>query len=135
VNPVWWYLNRVAAGVLVAAITGASIGLAMCAFSAPYNGVRLENFVLYAYIGLIFGAALGGIPGIAVMFFTRACAHPWQTMPIILTGTVVGGVVVGVPLLLAGQFVVPMPSVGLAFIVLFPAVGGIVATRFLPRSD
>jgi hypothetical protein len=129
VSPVWWYLNRAAAGLAVVAVTcivaGTVVALVTRSFGSTY---------LYAYLALVLGGALGAIPGIVIMFFTRASAQPWRSVPVVFAGAIAGFLLLSLPIGALLQRL-PDPLIGtLAAVVVFPTIGGAIATRFLRAS-
>jgi hypothetical protein len=128
-SPVWWYLNRAVAGLAVVAVTcivaGTVVALVTRSFGSTY---------LYAYLAVVLGGSLGAIPAIAIMFFTRASTRPWRSAPVVFAGAIVGFLLLSLPIgALLQRFGDPLIGT-LAAVILFPTLGGAIATRFLPRS-
>jgi hypothetical protein len=131
-------LNCAAAGIAAATLTGGLAGAALwCAglVTDDAGGASLAGLLWLVAMGSVFGA-IGGTPsGVLVMCLSRAKEAPWRSLPVLLLGTTVGFVVLGLPLQLPLELFqrVSAPSwLGPAMWLIGPTIGGIVAIRFLP---
>ncbi len=141
-TPALWFLNRAAAGITAAAITGVVGALTivipgMFDPSAILGGFRdvLSGIVLSITYGAWFGTLFGGLPGILVMCLSPARAQPWRSLPIVVIGTVLGFLAT-----LALAYAQPrynaMSSAPLGFLLYAgpPTIGGLMAAWLWGRA-
>ena len=127
--------NGVAAGISTAVLTGVVYGVVDTAIeeiTKPRADIALLLLWLVAATAS-FAAVLGSVPAALVICLTRARYHPWRAVPVLVLGATAS-------LLLLDRLLailppdVPPPIVSFTVVTLVPTIGGIVATRFLPRS-
>ena len=138
-------MNRAAAGVAAAAVTGAAAGVFIYGLGRIDGSSRQATvsmaFADAAFIlgnSILFGAIIGALPGILVMCFSRAKTAPWNSLLILCIGATLGFV-------MAYLTVYPSPMIALqnasrealfyTLAIVLPTAGGVGATLLLrPRK-
>jgi len=135
-----WFLNRAAAGIVTAALTGAFAGLVLFCYvqitgGPPGPGADITGgFVWIMTLATIGGTILGSPSGILVMCLSRAKKAPWRSIPILLIGTTLGVVILGLPWgLLPGTTLFDI--ILKIMIVAGPTLGGLLAVHFLLKEQ
>ncbi len=134
------FLNRAAAGIVTAWLTGTFAGVALTCYvlltgGPPGPGADLLGGSIWI-VGMasIVGALLGAPSGILIMCLSRAKAAPWRAVPTLLLGTTIGIVTLGLPWeLLPGTDVTA--SILDVMCIAGPTLGGVVAARFIPKTQ
>ena len=133
------FINRAAAGIATAGLTGTLAGTVISIYalliSHPVESSAdlIDGFIWTIIMSTVYGAILGAPIGILVVCLSRAKAAPWRSLPILLIGTSIGIVVLGLPWAL-------LPSTTITATILFvmciagPTIGGIVAANFIPSQ-
>jgi hypothetical protein len=81
----FWFLNRAAAGVVAAALSGACVGaVVFCYVLATSKGSGpgadfLGGLIYTIYFFTLCGTVMGAAPGVIVMCFSRAKMAPWRS--------------------------------------------------------
>jgi hypothetical protein len=133
-----WFLNRAAAGVIAATLTGACVGVVLsCYVLATANGSGPGEDLLrglrYAMsIGVVFGIVLDTAPGVIVMCLSRAKIAPWRSLVFLLPGTTIGIIILTLPWALLPGSNTTSTIMGVMWIGGF-AIGGFAAAKFLPN--
>lgn len=138
-----WLLNRLAAAIVTAALTGLLAGVAlelvlsasilMPGSPGPGPGANLIGGALWLFTMAVgFGAIVGVIPGTLIMCFSSAKTTPWRSIPKILVGTVLGWIVCAMPFwfLYGSERNAILGNIGS---VVGPTIGAILALRFWPK--
>jgi len=126
--------NGVAAGISTAVLTGVVYGVVDTAIeeiTKPRADIALLLLWLVAATAS-FAAVLGSVPAALVICLTRARYHPWRAVPVLVLGATASLLLLDRLLAIFRPHVPPI--VGFTVVTLVPTIGGIVATRFLPRS-
>lgn len=137
---VQWFLNRVAAGIVLATMTAAAYGLFLFLWSIFPFPLRIAPgadpvggliFALWALV--LIGTAPGTLPGVLLMCVSKASAAPWRSIPILLAGTSAGGLILSFPLWLRPGTNENSIIMGALYVAGF-AIGGLIASRFIPAD-
>jgi pantothenate kinase type III len=135
-----------AAGLVIAALTGVAGALALIALTylgqKPSLAIDVGSAITFvAVAGLVYGLGLGAVPGMLVMSLSWARARPWHALPYVLIGTI-AGVIVSELLALHTSFGSSTETIaGVEALFVFaipPTIGGIIAawlwSRYFCRS-
>lgn len=143
-----WFLNRVGAGAVAAALTGLVAGFVFITWSFSsltgtpkgLGGAIIALAAAYAYGEIWYVACavvLGGLQAVAILCLTKAKHRPWRSLPILVAGALIGFLVVA--------FLLPGTSddrggttyiaTVLAPLVLAPTLGALLASFFLKRQS
>ena len=132
----FWFLNRAAAGVVAAALTGACVGVVVfCYVQATSKGSGpgadyLGGLTYTIYFFALYGTVLGAAPGVIIMCFSRAKMAPWRSLVFLLPGTTAGIVILSLPWgLLPGTNTTSI-IMGLMWVAGF-TIGGFITARFM----
>lgn len=126
------YLKRATAGFFVATLTGAIAGLvlSLASFRSEEMAGRSVDFIGEIEWATIFGAIFGAPSAIFVMCLSRAKAAPWRSVPVLLVGTIVGIIILGLPWAMLHRF-----DILLGMCIISATIGGLFALRFLPKEE
>jgi hypothetical protein len=137
---VQWFLSRAAAGIVLATMTAAAYGLFVFLWSIVplplriYSGADPVSGLIFAVWTLVLiGTAPGTLPGVLLMCVSRASVAPWRSIPILLAGTSVGGLILSFPLWLRPGTNENSVIMGALYVAGF-AIGGLIASRFIPED-
>jgi hypothetical protein len=131
------FLNRAAAGIATAGLTGTVAGVLISLYAVLSAGPTGPNADLrdssetMIVMSTVYGAILGAPFGILVVCLSRAKAAPWRSLPTLLAGTSIGIVVLGLPWALL-PFANDNPIIIYVMFIAGPTIGGIVAANFIP---
>jgi hypothetical protein len=137
-----WFLSRLLAAVAGSLATGLLSALALDLFItipalARHNYGSGADFLVGAIYaaqwGAVVGVALGALPAVCVLCFTKAKTAPWYSLPVLVAGSTAGTVILGLPWgLLPGTTATTVVLV--AMLIIGATVGGLISTRYLPTS-
>jgi hypothetical protein len=132
-----WVLYRIVVAAAGAAILGMVISttcMTVAAFWHPLPPlVVLGGYIEFGICFGIAGAALGTIPGTFALCLSRAQRRPWHSLPILLTGALLG-VVASQALLWALPSMATTLGIQLALL-LGPTIGGFIASGFIKTDE
>jgi hypothetical protein len=129
-----WLLNRAAAAIVTAALTGLIAGLVL-------ESVLLISLVIPGSLGgavwlltmaVCVGAIVGVIPATLVICFSSAKVAAWRYVPRLLVGTTIGWLVCAMPFgfLYGSDLNATLGNIGS---VVGPTLGALLALRFWPN--
>jgi hypothetical protein len=126
------------AGLSVAALTSALVGLALGCYVAlsvptPQLGTHFLGIAATILVAVSVGTVVGTTPAILIICVSRARLAPWRAVPLLATGATLGLIIIGVPWSLF-KATEDLPYLAIGMPVVGAIAGGALATRFVSKT-